>query len=233
VSPKMRGLTTARVLRPIHDGWIVPEDERAALKAGHLRLLPTLLGTNADEGSLLTRGWTVNTLRAYRDLVEANFGDAAEQAMMLYPASTDAQAVLRTAEIFADTQFNYGARLLAQTISRCEPRTWVYLFTRRRPDQRDGPHHGDEVGYVFGNLGADRAGMSAYFDSTDTRVSRAMMGAWLAFARTGDPNATDLAAWPPYTANTESILEFGDDVRAGHVRRVEQLDFLDSFYDRV
>ncbi len=58
----------------------------------------------------------------------------------------------RVAELFADTQFNYGTRLLAQAMAGCEPRTWRYLFLRRRPGQLDGPHHGEEVAHVFGNL---------------------------------------------------------------------------------
>jgi len=232
VSPRMRGLTTPRVLRPIHDGWVLPEDERAAFKAGRLRTMPAIVGTNADEGSLLTRSWTVNTLDAYRGLMEANFGSAVQQALQLYPARTDAEVAARTAELFGDTQFNYGARLLAQTLSRREPRTWAYLFARRRPHQPDGPHHGEEVGHVFGNLGADRDGEGARFDATDEAVSRAMMGAWVAFARTGDPNAPGLAAWPPYTQREERLLAFGDTVAVGRTRRIEQLDFLDGFYDR-
>ena len=232
VSPKMRGLTTPRVLRPIHDGWVLPEDQLGVLKAGRLHAMPMIVGTNADEGSLLTRGWTVKTLADYRAMVEANFDGAVQRALLLYPARSDAEVPLRTAEIFADTQFNYGARLLAQTTSRREPKTWAYLFSRRRAWQDDGPHHGEEVGHVFGNLGAWRDGEGAPFDATDEAVSHAMMSAWVAFARTGNPNTPGLAPWPAYTEDEQSFLEFGDETSVGWARRAEQLDFLDGFYAR-
>jgi para-nitrobenzyl esterase len=231
LSPTVRGLTTPRVLRPIRDGWLLPEDERPVFKTGRLHQMPLLVGSNADEGSLLTKGWPIDNVAKYKELVQANFGAESARVERLYPATTDAQVRPRVAQLFGDTQFNYGTRLLAQAMSRLEPRTWRYLFLRRRPQQQDGPHHGEEVAYVFGNLappGAD----AAQVDPADREISTAMMQAWSAFAASGNPNAPTLPRWAPYDPASDNHMAFGDSIEAGNGWRSAQLDFLDRFYDQ-
>jgi para-nitrobenzyl esterase len=231
LSPKVRGLTTPRVLRPILDGWLLPEDERPVLKSGRLHAVPLIVGSNADEGSLLTKTWPVDNLAQFRDMTIVNFGDAAAEAGQVYAARADDQAHPRVAEIFADTQFNYGTRLLAEAMSLKAVPAWRYLFLRRRPDQNDGPHHGEEVGHVFGTYHELSPGQSASFDGVDEKVSAAMMKAWVAFSRNGNPNFPGLPSWAPYDVSAENHMAFGDTIEEGCGWRKEQLDFLDRYYD--
>ena len=232
LNPPVRGLTTPRVLRPIRDGWLLPEDERPAFQAGRMHAMPLIVGSNLDEGSALTRAWPVDTLAAWRAQVDSNFGPAAAEAAALYPADTDAQARAAVARMFADTQFNYGTRLLAQCMQRLEPRTWKYLFERRRPGQGDGPHHGEEVAHAFGNLAAAPAGETAAFDAVDEALSRTMRRAWVAFAATGDPNTQDGPRWEAYRPADDNHLALADQVGPGAGWRRDALDFLERFYAR-
>ena len=231
LAPAVRGLTTPRVLRPIRDGWLLAEDERPVYKAHRLHAMPLLVGTNADEGSLLTKDWPVDTLAQYKDLLQASFGEAAGKAGRIYPAATDRNVRSRVAELFADTQFNDGARLLAQAMAQREPKTWRYLFLRRRPHQKDGPHHGDEVAYVFGTIADAPPGETADHEPADREVSTAMMQAWAAFAAGGNPNAPTLPRWAPYDPAADNHMAFGDVIEAGRDWRKPQLDFLDGFFD--
>ncbi|MCE3269722.1 MAG: para-nitrobenzyl esterase PnbA [Ramlibacter sp.] len=231
-NPAVRGLTTPRMLRPIRDGWLLPEDERPAFQAGRMHAMPLIVGSNTDEGTLLTRAWPIDTLDAWHAQVDTNFGPAAGEAAALYPARTDAEARPAVAQMFADTQFNYGTRLLAQCMSRLEPRTWKYLFERRRPDQADGPHHGEEVAHAFGNVDAAPPGETAEHDATDAALSQAMRKAWVAFATHGDPNTSGVPRWDAYRASDDNHLVLGDAVRPGAAWRRPQLDFLERFYAR-
>lgn len=233
LAPKVRGLTTPRVLRPIRDGWLLPEDERPVFKARRLHAMPLLVGSNADEGTLLTKAWPIDTLAQYKELLQANFGDAAGKAGRVYPAATDRNVRARVADLFADTQFNYGTRLLAESMSQLEPKTWRYLFLRRRPKQADGPHHGEEVSYVFGTIADAAPGETADYESADREVSTAMMQAWAAFAASGNPNAPTLPRWAPYDPAADNHMAFGDVIEAGRGWRKPQLDFLDGFFDAV
>ncbi len=215
--PKVRALTAPRVLRPIRDGWVIPLDERDAYAAGRFHAVPTLVGTNADEGSKLTAAWTVPR----EELLRANFapGPAAERALQLFDTVGDA---------FGDTQFNLGARGVARAMAGAGQPTWRYVFTRRRPGRDDGPDHGDEVPYVFGRPG--HGGQPA--DDVDRQLAGEMQEAWIRFIADGDPNGGDLPAWPRYDAAGDQHLTFGDTISVGAGWRAPSLDFIDDHLTR-
>ena len=232
--PKMRGLTAPRVLRPIRDGWVIREDERDAFKAGRFHAMPTIVGGNADEGATLTAAWPMRTQADLRELMATNFPRDLDEATSLYPAVRDEEVRGRVAELFADTQFNYGVWQLARAMSARAPRTWRYLFLRRRPGRLDGPNHGEEVAYVFNTLGRALPGQEvAPFDATDESIAEAMQAAWVRFAATGDPNGGDLPRWPAYRPEDDSYLAFDDAFRTGANWRRRQMNFLDGYYGRT
>jgi len=226
--PKMRGLTTPRVLRPIRDGWVIPRDERDAFAAGHYHPVPIIVGTNRDEGTVFVGAWPVTNLAAYRAFIAENFGAAADAAFRQYPATSDAEVLPRVAEMFADTQFNYGAWALARGMARSGKGAWRYLFLKRRAGQADGPDHGDEVPFVFGASGPSRKG--AAFDAGELALSQTMMKLWVQFARTADPNGAGVA-WPGYDAERDNHLELDSPIREGMGWRRDKMAFLDQFFD--
>ena len=230
LAPKVRGLTTPRVLRPIRDGWLLREDEALAYAHGRIQTMPLLLGTNLDEGSEATANWPIRTPQQYLDLLADSFGDQAGRALELYPAADEAEVRLRVAELFADTQFNYGTRLLTRTMAQREPRTWRYVYTHRRAHRSDGPHHGQEVHFVFGNLLAPYPGEQPLCDARDEALSAAMMQAWTNFARSGDPNGAQAPAWSAYRPDQDNHLELGSTIAAGQGWRRDQLDFLEAYF---
>jgi len=96
------------------------------------------------------------------------------------------RCAVRVAEMFADTQFNYGVWQLARAMSGRAPQTWRYLFRRRRAGRLDGPNHGEEVSYVFNTLGLALAGQEApRFDGVDESVAEADAGGLGAVCRDG------------------------------------------------
>jgi para-nitrobenzyl esterase len=231
IVPQVRALTKPRALRPIIDGDLITEDDRDAFKAGRIANVPTIVGSNSDEGTIFVTTWPVETLAKYRTLVEQNFGTMADEALSLYPARRDEDARAAAAALFADTQFNFGTRGIAQAMIRCQPKTFRYLFTKRGRFTQRPPDHGLEVAYVFGNLDAWPDNMPMPYDNSDRALSDAMMDAWVTFAATGDPNGADTPAWAPYDAERDNYLEFGDMVRAGKGWRTKYLDFLERYFD--
>ena len=55
-----------------------------------------------------------------------------------------------------------------------------------------------------------------------------MMGAWVRFAKTGDPNGEGVS-WPPYDAKQDPCLVFGDAASIQHGYRTSYLDFVADF----
>jgi para-nitrobenzyl esterase len=65
--------------------------------------------------------------------------------------------------------------------------------------------------FVFGNtaIAKDFTGTGPAQEA----LTRAVMGAWIAFARSGNPNHAGLPAWTPYQAKTRPTMIFDDDCR--------------------
>ena len=220
--PVMRKLTAPRILRPILDGWVLPYQERDAFEAGSFIAVPTMIGSNADEGSLLVASWPINNLASWNQVIEENFGDSPDEARRLYPALKDEDAKAAVSEMFGDTQFSLGVREIARQVAKRQPNTYRYLFTRRRAGATKGPDHGGEVVYVFKSLGKD----SLPIEDRDTSLATSMHTAWLRFAETGIPGDVENVRWVPVTSG---ILELGDRVRIRDSWRAEQLDFVNTY----
>jgi para-nitrobenzyl esterase len=230
MNPKIRGLTTPRILRPILDGVYLSENERDVFKAHRQAMLPMIVGSNFDEGSLLTKEWAIHSVDDYVQLVNLNFKTFAAQALALYPVKSEEEIRIAIAHLFGDTQFNYGTRLLAQSNSNQVAKTWRYLFAKRRPSQLDGPHHGQEVAHVFGNLSAKVTPIENDFDQKDELISTAMLNYWVQFAHTGNPNQKEHPEWHPYNMASDHMVVFGIDISNQDGFRKENLDFIDHFF---
>ncbi|MFT6582672.1 MAG: para-nitrobenzyl esterase [Alphaproteobacteria bacterium] len=65
------------------------------------------------------------------------------------------------------------------------------------------------IPFVFGTLAASEAFVGA--GATQETLSEKVMGAWLAFARAGDPNHGGLPAWPPFEGKARPTMVFDND----------------------
>lgn len=218
LTPRMRGLTTPRALRPIRDGYMVPKEEAVAYDEGDFHAVPAIIGSCANEGGWAVGGWPIDTIESYYALMEQNFGTSTGEALERYPVFSDADVKPQLAEVFGDTQFSYGARGLARAMARRQAKTFRYVFAH-------GPSgHSDDTSYIFGTE-EEAAG------EADRMISDAMMRYWVQFAHAGDPNAPGLPAWPAYDSAGDRALTFGEDaiaVTSGWRR--SNLDFLDRYF---
>jgi para-nitrobenzyl esterase len=226
-APRLRRLTAPRAIGPIIDGWIVTRSEKAAYESRQVHAVPLLIGSNTDEGALFVYEWgSIKTVAEFRKYAKDNFGESADEVLSLYGVSSDADVARALKDMFADTQFHYGVRGVASAMSRLQPRTFRYYFTRKRGGADADPTHADEIPYIFGNLEAPLLGPKPAANETDRLLSETMMGAWVRFAISGDPNGRSLPSWPAYDASTDPHMEFGDTIQAGKGLRTRYLDFI-------
>ena len=81
---------------------------------------------------------------------------------------------------------------------------YAYYFSYLPPAQRatsPGAAHGSELNYVFNSL---KPGASP----EDYATAEAMNAYWAAFAKYGDPGAAGGPAWPIWTPEKETYIEF-------------------------
>ncbi len=87
----------------------------------------------------------------------------------------------------------------------------VYSYQFTKENKYHGNYHAGELIYAYGNIRRDRH--TARYDESDAFLSDKMVTYWSNFAKTGDPNSSDLPTWRPYSVEENNLLEFGTEVK--------------------
>jgi para-nitrobenzyl esterase len=172
-----------------------------------IRCVPTLVGFTADEGSALGRDYGSPDLAALQQLLASHYGVAAARFAPFYPASTAEERAESNRQLRRDS----GAGSIYAWAERrgAGPPIFAYRWTHIEPGaQADHwlAFHSSEIPYVFQTLSASP---ERGFTSADRLLSRRISTYWLNFIRSGDPNGSELPAWPRLDLNDPRILEIG------------------------
>jgi para-nitrobenzyl esterase len=224
--------TTSKFWRgffPVQDAATLPRHPREVFQAGAGATVPLVMGTNRDE-------WNLFMLPSIREWNEPMDDGAAVAALgnalprvgvdraraMLHTyrdsrASRDLphgnRALLRA--IDGDIRFRIPSLRFAEAHVASNNRAFQYLFTYESPAMRGvlGACHALELPFVFGTLDAPQQDRFAGKGPAVEGLSRAMMNAWVAFARTGDPSHAGIEPWRPYDAERRAAMIFDVETR--------------------
>ncbi len=200
---------------PCVDGWILPDLPLNIFEAGKQQKVPLLIGSMADDWSLLQMLGGPVTVDSYQTSVKKMFGDKAQQVLTMYPASDDKAAKTSDKQVWTLFTFTCPAKAYAGDMSKVNSKAYFYQFSHVPPGAKVlGAFHALDVNYVFGNFVPILSPLKAeqYFNDTDMALSEAMMSYWTNFAAAGDPNQVGLTNWPVYDASTGQYLNFGDTI---------------------
>jgi len=216
---------------PVVDRWLIPDRPATLLAARQQLKVPVLVGSNLDEGTIFVAPLQGFDVDAYRRFIRGAFRDRADDVLARFPVARDADVKPALARVLGYSSFVAPARRLARSMAEIGSHVYLYEFTRVRPGTpatRFGAFHGVEVPFVFGTFGRLFPAGPGEVDAADRALSQAMMGYWIRFAATGDPNGDVAAAWPRYASRGDVSLELGGEIqaRAGVAR--EACDFFDQ-----
>ena len=211
------------------DGVFLTEQPMVSFARGRYARVPVIVGTNANESTILVRQLPVSTPDQFEALVQKTYGRAAPALLPLYPTDGATGTVRAYRDLWTDAVFAAPARATARTLSAAGVPAWRYYYTRVGGGMTGlaiGAFHASEIPFVFGALAVKSPlwGTTAY----DSTLSDAMRGYWIQFAATGDPNGGPRPEWPRYDASTDGAMEFGPVVHASQGLRRAQFDVLEE-----
>jgi para-nitrobenzyl esterase len=178
-----------------------------AIESGGATAVPFVLGTNADEGTILVSGAAVDTAAEYeRTLVELGGAGRLDALRATYPVA-DYDYTAAAARAVTDILFSCPSRRSARDFVAAGGRAWVYRFTHLTAlgEAGFGSFHGAELFVLFRN-GALRP--------EDEALGERMRTYWAQHATDGEPGTAGALAWPAFEPAAEPFLELGTPVRA-------------------
>jgi len=217
---------------PCIDGIALPRDpfypDAPAISAE----VPVMIGTNKDEATLFLLADP-----KFGEMTEADLAKRAERAVgdkapaviaALKRAFPDYSPSHLVAALQPATMMWLGSISLAERkAAQGAGPVYMYLLTWETPVAKGRLKcpHALEIPLVFDTVEAARNFVGR--GDEPQRLSDQMSAAWLAFARTGDPNAPGAPHWPAYDAATRATMIFDLESRVetdpyAEVRRVMQ-----------
>eukprot|EP01117_Protostelium_nocturnum_P001271 TRINITY_DN11585_c0_g1_i1.p1 TRINITY_DN11585_c0_g1~~TRINITY_DN11585_c0_g1_i1.p1 ORF type:complete len:523 (-),score=183.66 TRINITY_DN11585_c0_g1_i1:91-1659(-) len=217
---------------PTVDGVIVAGQPLRLFAEGKFQNIPTMIGTNADEGIMfvmLAQSGMRMVSAEYIAVVGAFFGEHAFKILEMYPPPLnplqDCRDIL--SNLITDSTFACPSRLVASALSK-RVNTYLYEFTFKAPsDQTVGPSycanrvcHGEELPFIFDTYPSPT--------QKEIEISQQVVSFWGGFGNTGNPNQKSKLQWPLFASNTQKSMKF--DYPSGVVSNLKkaQCDLFDK-----
>ena len=210
---------------PIVDGYNMPEQPAALLASGSFTKVPTILGTNADEGTIFFFiGLSAKDETEYLDLMSGIWPGHGADIVARYPAATFGSARAAAIAAIGDGMFVCPGRRTARALAAAGASVYRYDFRHAPkaliPDL--GAFHSAEVPFIFGN-----PYLGIVLDEEEQKLQAAMRGYWARLAASGDPNNGGAPAWPSYEEATHEHLALDLAISTESGLKESECDFWD------
>ncbi|MEH6912238.1 MAG: carboxylesterase family protein [Oceanicoccus sp.] len=217
---------------PVVDGWVMPKSTAATFAAGEQAQIPFMIGTNADEGTLLgpligspfvKRSPGPTSPEDYEAMIRDVYPDEASVILDYYPVVSNDDLFDGINTLLGDHLFGMQAWFAANETARHGVPTWLYFFTRTSPaeNQWAGAYHASEIPFVFNNP------FPLFPVNTfDDALTNQIMTYWTNFAKRGNPNQPGMPAWPRFQPVDPQEMELGERVGMRPVERREKYEAL-------
>jgi para-nitrobenzyl esterase len=198
---------------PVIDGTVRSKRPYDMVLDGSAAGVDMLIGSCAEEWRLFIWGLPTEIQEWLPDPNIApwfaNSGRSPDEILKIYgaerPTMTNRELL---AAVATDQMFTIPAIRFAEAQLRHHPNVRMYRFSWRSPmiDGMLGACHALELPFLFEVLD-ESAGLVG--DNPPVDLATSVHGAWIRFAKTGDPNGGDLPAWPVYDAQHRPVMDFG------------------------
>lgn len=197
---------------PVVDGTVIPRHPFDPTAPEVSADVPIIVSTTLDDAALGLTNFDLDDA-GLKTFVKTVAADRAEQVLSAYrKAYPNASPFLIQARILTDRGWRRAASTLVERKAALHRApAYYYLFAWPSPGAggKFGAVHGIDVGLTFHNYGDEFTG-----NSPEVRaIADKLASAWVAFAKTGNPNHPGLPEWPAYAPETRPTLIFDKETR--------------------
>ncbi len=203
---------------PVVDGDYLPRDMFVPDSAPSAIGVPIMVGSNKDEFAIYQRtnpNFGKMTQEEFTETLKPILGEQYDEVVEAYSKSRQTDEPWDLYIAIQSSRFHRGTNALAGVHSQTSP---VYLYAFDFPaTEKFGAAHGAEIAFAFSNATSNpdaRPGAK--------QVEDAVSDAWIAFARTGNPNHPGIPHWPTYNTKTRPGIVF--DVETKVVEDIRKLE---------
>jgi len=187
--------------QPCTGDYVLPEQPSRVTVEGRQQCVPLLAGWNADEYGFMRAAGDRFDVAAYRGAFVARHGDGAAALWGGYVDRAGGDAVAAASTLAGDRAFGFPTWAWLGAHSNAAP-AYAYRFDRTPPGNAYGATHACEIEYAFGTLDV----RPNPWASEDRALSDCMGDYWVNFARSGDPNGSDLPHWPRHEGAAPPVM---------------------------
>lgn len=223
---------------PVIDGHVLPTSPMAAFAAGAQADVPLMIGSTADEGSVLVGSLFTGAMVEYRHLpmpddtlqpeIREAFGGDIDELLALYPGLETREAQAER-DFAGDHLFGGRAFWYAKHHARRGLPVYLYMFSRVPPgeSQTVGAYHACELPFVHGST-------VPIFPMTaaDKLLAQDVMGYWTSMARNGQPHHGPVE-WPSFDEADPHWLNFDHEIVSEPVSRLDKYALLNARTERL
>ena len=231
--------------RIVVDGWVLPEAPVDVFNANQQAKVPLLVGSLANEGHELLPLNNALTESELDQYLSKTFAETAPKLKALYAEDLAISPGMALREILTDAFMAMSMRGWAQYNHNADQPTYlyymdyvppayqIYLFDDPNLNLPGGPrstgaYHSGDLAYVFNNVGKT----GDFWLEEDFAMARAMSGYWTNFAKTGNPNGTNLPNWARYETQNHNTQLLSNPIKTIAGAKREKLDLLAQRYQR-
>jgi para-nitrobenzyl esterase len=206
---------------PVMDGTILPHHPFDPVAPPESADVPMIISTTLEDAALRLTNFNLDEA-GLKAILNQRYGDKGGEILALYRQRHPQKSpYLIQAQVFTDAGFRRSA--ITQAERKAAPGkapVYMYLWNWESPGfgGKFGAVHGIDVAASFHGvrdtiMGVGSAGGKVMCDR--------LASAWVAFAKTGDPNNPQIPRWPTYDGATRATMVFDTDTRVENDPRGE------------
>ncbi len=206
---------------PVLDGTILPHHPFDPVAPPESADVPVIISTTLEDAALSLTNFNLDEA-GLKALLTQRYSEKADAIMALYKQyAAQKSPYLIQAQVFTDAGFRRSAITQAERKAALgKAPAYMYLWSWECPaySGKFGAVHGTDVSASFHQVRDNIVGVGA--PGAKVMCDR-LASAWVAFAKTGDPNNPQIPRWPAYDAATRATMVFDTDTRVENDPRGE------------